>query len=370
LHVVLKSYAPAEVPRPMFCALFPLLIQTALFNEDGSILQACVQCFTDLVSMNSSQISAFEMEDASHSQRQSGVDSLLQAMSRLVSFESEGEETLSVGYLLASVLLTFAGNGSINIETVQSIFRTVATKISNTSNAVIIQDYIVCFSRLFLMHVPQVMEFMANSTIEVAQGGTTVAVNALERIMTVWLEYQEFFRGSYRTKICLLALAKIVLSNDARITSLSVKGDLRVDVNEGRVTRSSRHKSEAVYQSIPWAVRAFQILARTVDDSSECADDEDEWTDEGDSSADGEEMLLSDMIGDDGRGIYDDDDDEAMDEGISECVPFFKVDLQMELHQFFALLASTEAANFQHYISNLSPEEQRIVQDALRKRAQ
>ena len=368
LHVVFKSYAPAEVPRPMFCALFPLLIQTTLFNEDGFVLQACAQCFTDLVSTNSSQISAFEMEDASHSQRQNGVDSLLQAMSRLVSFESDGEETLSVGYLLASVLLAFAGNGSINIETVQSIFRMVATKISSTSNAMIIQDYVVCFARLFLMHVPQAMELMANTTIEVPQGNATVTANALERIMTVWLEYQEFFRGSYRTKICLLALAKIVLSNDARIASLSVKGDLRVDINEGRMTRSSRCKSEAVYQSIPWTVRAFQILARTVDDTSECADDEDEWSNEDDSSADGEEMLLSDMIGDDGRGIYDDgDEEEGMDEGICESDPFFKVDLQTELQQFFGLLASTEAAKFQHYFNHLNPEEQRILRDSLRK---
>ena len=164
-------------------------------------------------------------------------------------------------------------------------------------------------------------------------------------------------------------MGKIAVAGDARVLNLVVPGDLNVDMNEGRRTRSSRQRegnsgSDFTYKQVPWPLRAFQILARSID----CESEEEEMWEEDSDGEDFEdeeeysEMLLSDMIGDNGKSIFcDSDDDEEINEMCYQEDALFDADLQGELNRFFKTFAQNDPVTFSQCASTLNIEEQNVL---------
>ncbi len=77
--------------------------------------------------------------------------------------------------------------------------------------------------------------------------------------MASWTRWQENFSGSLDVKASLAALGKIFRSTDPRVDAIKVPGELVVDVNAPRVTRSQKKASDTWYFQFSNTLFCFNI---------------------------------------------------------------------------------------------------------------
>jgi hypothetical protein len=370
LHVIIGSYEPPlTLPKVYIEQVYPLTIEIGLKSEDNAIVLSCSNCLESFVHVSASQIAA--------SGNGSGLNLLLSVISRLLSQETSEGAALSVGNLVSQVMLKM--QGMLTNDMIKSMFKLLVAKLCLTGNRTFRQNLIMCFVRVFHVHGPLVLNLLANVNVQIVHNGQAQQTNALTALLTIWIANQESFQGKCGTKISLLAMAKIAVGGDVRVLNLIVPGDLNVNLNEGRRTRSSRHRTgqggdEFTYKQVPWPLRAFQILARSIDNNTE--EEEDMWEEGSDGEDEFEdeeeygEMLLSDMIGDNGKSVFcdDSDDDDETNEMCYKDDALYNSDLQAELTLFFQAFARNDSVTFSQCASTLNIDEQRVLKDLVDSR--
>ena len=212
----------------------------------------------------------------------------------------------------------------------------------------------------------------------------------LSIFLHIWNDQVEYMDGYYISKLNALSMFKMILLRDPGVENVVVEGDEIVDVTEGRRTRSS--KKHFMYQQIPWPLRAFQTLARLLDDprrnigSGTDVDDlmmMQEFAQEGALFEDGlmgslgeddddfAKYDLSDVIGKDGKSIFDFDsagglarseqielekmemNDECRHDVSAINDEYYQANLQEELRSFFWALWKENKQMYEHCLKHL-----------------
>ena len=123
----------------------------------------------------------------------------------------------------------------------------------------------------------------------------------LSTFLTIWNYHDpDLLEGMYMVRLSVRMMGKLILLRDPDIENVIVDGDEIINVNEGRRTRSSKKKIN--YQQVPWPLRAFQSMARRVDDPR---DDDGAKDDFGDTFG-GDDMLMMQQFAKEGGLLGDD----------------------------------------------------------------
>ena len=371
-------------------AALPVVLQFMQVSEDNAGLASGTACLSVLVyasrttllsvSVPSSVPSTTATSSAMAVNTVNAVESILSVVSRLLSPSLPEQSAVRVGSLVTQLMTCVGGNGtqdnqngnnngnnssgigcplSLSVQT--QLCNAMLIRLIHGKTGDLTESIVVFFARMLHRNVEHMVGMLTSMQVQLVQGGPIVS--GFVALMQRWVVEQASFAGTFQVKVTLLGLALLFTRYGSHISQITVQGDLVVNVNEGRRTRSSG-KRQPVYEQVPLPLRIMQLLLRVVDEPED--DDEEEEFGSGMGSSgmgssgmgssgigssgifapadDFEEFMLSDMGG---PGFWD---DEEMDEGVEtrDVVedPLYCVDLQEQLVLFFKQRTTEEMNAF------------------------
>ena len=76
-----------------------------------------------------------------------------------------------------------------------------------------------------------------------------------------WTKWQENFTGSLNVKVSLAALGKVFRTQDPRLEAITVPGELIVDINAPRATRSKKVQNDK-WSVVPLKLKILYIFTK------------------------------------------------------------------------------------------------------------
>ncbi|ETW01563.1 hypothetical protein, variant [Aphanomyces invadans] len=270
---------PAVAPLVVPVLLDPLL-GVLLTTDDGSLLQHGGDVLKYFVMHASPQLEQFKTTTGV-----SGLDGVMQVVAKLLSPGVSDSGAMAVGGLVTQVLLRLSA--VLPVVTVHQLLHAVSTRLGNAQMPSLIQSLCTVFARL-------VHSFGVKSILDALE-----SLGVLSFVVTTWIEHQDDFYGLYSMKVTLLALLKLLESQDPRVLSLVVKGEQLIETGSTRSLRSSTkaqsgsRSQQIQYSQVSFATKLVGLLAMTYvqfEDEAEAddmnsSDEEDGDDDYGDDEA-------------------------------------------------------------------------------------
>ena len=409
-HVIGNSTPP--LASAIITEVFPIVCELVGTADDNAIIINATNCLTCFVRLciNNELNQNFNFRNAANNNvtTANGIEAILNVTFRLldVSNESMQDQGLeSVGHLvyhLVSNMKDILGDGNI-----LKLLQFVILRMAKARYSSCINNLLTCILKLInkfgqiiinaLKFDCGVLKLKNPITGEIQEKKHTL----LSTFLTIWNYHDpDLLEGMYMVRLSVRMMGKLILLRDPDIENVVVDGDEIINVNEGRRTRSSKKKIN--YQQVPWPLRAFQSMARRVDDPRDDGGAKDDFGD----TFGGDDMLmmqqfakeggllgddgvfddnveddmfakydLSDMIGDNGKSIFDDFDRAGglsaeddllyeMEEMKDECRndisaigdEFYQVNVQVETREFLLNLLNSNSQMFDHCAKTLDTE--------------
>jgi importin-9 len=312
--------------------------------------------------------------NTSNNNNTTSIDAILFVVSRLLSPGFPEMGSACVGTLVTQIITCLSD--TLNSNIVKQLCHAMIMKLESCRFGDLKMNIILFFARLIHKDIHSIMSILMPMQIQCQDGQTE---SAFVTLMQSWTTEQQTFSGKFQVKATLLALPLIFQHYSGQCAQIMVNGDLVVDPNEGRMTRS-KGKKKLEYQSISLPLKIVQILLRAVDVPEEEYETDDDGMGVmggGSSSSsssssigggsvggggmssgifapaeDFEEFMLSDI----GSRLFweDEDEDDAETIDILED-PLYPVDLQQDLLMFFKQRTSQEINNI---ATNLNHDDQ------------
>lgn len=286
----------------------------------------------------------------------SGLDYIIHFIAKLLEPTGSDSDALFVGDLIVT-LIQKVGNGISPV--LPDLLTAVLHRLMNTEYQPFIQSLVMVFAHLVISQQETVFQFLCNTQINGKSG--------LEILMATWCENYDSFSGYYTMKVSAIALSKIYLSSDPRLSSITVKGEIIVNPNAGIVTRSRAKRNPDQYTAIPLPAKIIKLLAGDLSnalmseqappDEAESADEEGgDWEDVDDVFATRNDInLLSDML----ANIDDNDDEEDNPELKND--PIYQTDMKAYLADFFRNCNAHNVNNFNEICQTQLNEEDKMT---------
>ena len=230
-----EAACPLIVP-----VLFDPMLNLLLMTDDGSVLQHGGDCFKWFVTYAAPQLEQFTCK-LPHTQGKfgrirlrrirlgricritiespvldtiqigtNGVEGVMRVAAKLLSPAVSDSGAMAVGGLVTQVLLRFST--ILPLETVHALLHAISTRLVAAQMPSLIQALITVFARL-------IHSFGVATVLDALD-----AHQALDFVVTTWLENQLDFYGTYAVKVTILALLKLWDAQDPRVLSLVVQG--------------------------------------------------------------------------------------------------------------------------------------------------
>ncbi|TKY91057.1 hypothetical protein EX895_001056 [Sporisorium graminicola] len=379
--------ANAAALRGAVNVLCPNLFKVLSTSQDRDVLQNGIECLTVLVKKCTQ-----ELVDWKEPQSQTAsIDLMLQIIAKLLIPTNDSESGgLAVGDLVVA-LLRKAGDRIAHV--LPDLLNAMVQRVATAQTATFTQSLIVPVA--YLMHdndeqAKQVMDLL--ESIQVAPAAADASAesgNGLVVLCKKWVDNVETFQGFWAQRVSALALAKVLDSRRAFLTTTDVRGDILPD-NSGIIRTRSRAKTMPhQYTSVPMFAKIVKVLLKEWSSASRVAagggsggdgtrtpetDDEDgEWDDEYEPNAAGGKDdfgFLSDMLGPGGLDALQNDDDDGFgldDDEDLKSDPVYSMDLKSWLSQYLQHLAQTAGrASFEALLSpHLNAEEKTMLTSIL-----
>lgn len=210
---------PAHNHLPPFvceCTFEPLK-KVLLDAEDDEMVQLATEAFSYLV-LNT-EVSVVTPH----------LGSIVTVLDRLLSFDVSDVAAMHVGSLIVTIFTRF----STEIESMMpAILQAIANRLIQAKNISTTQNLLSVFCYLASVDAQQTVNFLYNMNVD----GTEK--NALQLIMTIWLDSFEVIKGERRTKDNVVALIKIYLLNDKRLAEMQVNDEIIPYEGDQIITRS------------------------------------------------------------------------------------------------------------------------------------
>jgi len=163
--------------------------------------------------------------------------------------------------------------------------------------------------------------------------------DGLSFVLGYWTKYHLEFNGDLGLKVSLDGLAKVFHSADPRLDAIYVPGDLVVDVNSARASRSKK-KDVDKWTTVPLRLKILQIILKdhqllelkphkTSTDEEDDDENEDAEDDEDDEADDDLDNLL-DLA----------DEDDEWEDPYERLDPLYNVDIQKYIQDWIKALAN------------------------------
>ena len=283
------------LPDGFVAASMPKLNRVLMSSSDPELLRPSTLAVKHILSHGHQQLFAW----TDPSTQKGGVETILVIIDRLLSPSIDDNAASEVG-ALAAELVEKAGSERLGPYLLQ-LLQAVALRLDTAEKAAFIQSLILVFARLSLTAAKDVIDFLSQVSIRAQNDGLSV-------VLSKWLENSINFAGYDEIRQNVIALSKIYLLQDQRISSINVKGDLIVnEASQGRIkTRSQAKKNPDTWTIIPADLKILKVLveelssastskfadpesaaaaAAAFDSENEDGDDADDWEDVGASGA-------------------------------------------------------------------------------------
>ncbi|KAF3000255.1 hypothetical protein E8E13_007925 [Curvularia kusanoi] len=241
---VLAEYGPEPLPPGFVAATMPKLTRLLLGATDEELLKAATIAVKNIIAHDHQQL--FEWRDDTG---KAGLEVVLLIISRLLSSASD-HAAGEVGALAAEVVEK-AGHERLG-PYLEELLRSVAARLATAEQAHFIQSLTLVFARLSLNHASEVVEFLAQQSIN--------SQNGLQVVMAKWLENSINFAGYDEIRQNVIALSKLYDLKDHRLAEIQVKGEL-IPNTDGRImTRSRARTNPDRWTIIPATLKILKVL--------------------------------------------------------------------------------------------------------------
>jgi hypothetical protein len=345
LLAVLVEYGSEPLPPGFVAATFPKLTRLLMESTEGDVLRPGAETAKWIIFHDHQQV--FGWQDANG---RSGLEVCLHVIDRLLSSSVEDNAATEVGGLAAE-LVDKAGQERLGPYLPQ-LLQAVANRLATAQAAPLIQSLILVFARLSVNSAHDIVEFLSQIQINGESG--------LQVVIVKWLENSVNFAGYDEIRQNVIALSKLYSLNDARLAQISVKGDLIINADDGRIkTRSRAKQNPDQYTMVPAPLKIVKLLidellsasgANAAANAAAAAisnadfdydDDEEGWEDDNDTLDLGIAATKNDLMSFmEGPGLRQPDDET-----------------QTFLTEFFIQCGRENVANFQEWYNMLSGEE-------------
>ncbi|POR35350.1 Importin subunit beta-5 [Tolypocladium paradoxum] len=346
LLAVLAEHGSEPLPDGFVAATFPKLNRLLMESNEGEVLRPGSETVKWILMHDHQQV--FNWQDGNGV---SGLEVCLRIIDRLLKPEIEDNSASEVGGLAAE-LVEKAGQERLGPYLPQ-LLQAVATRVDSAHAAPFIQSLILVFARLSLAGAHDVVEFLSQLQFNGQSG--------LQIVLTKWLENSVSFAGYDEIRQNVIALSKLYSLNDPRLAQITVKGDLIVGADDGRIkTRSRAKQNPDQYTIVPATLKIVKVLIEELLSASgagaaaiaasaaiaanadlDSDDDDDGWEDEDDTLDLSLGATKADLMSFMEAGGQRRRDDET----------------QAYLTEFFIRCARENVANFQEWYNMLSEDE-------------
>jgi hypothetical protein len=360
--------AGKELSLPFLELSLPCVLQFMTVSDDNAGLCSGAACLSAIIysaklSLQSVRLPNTNRGTSSTSSSTSTIDAIFSVVSRLLTPTFSEMGAACVGTLATQIVLCF-GN-TLSSDILHQLWHAMIMRLDTCRYGDLKMNIVLFFARLIHKDINSIVSVLMSMQIQGQDGQRKSAFAAL---MQCWTTEQPSFSGQFQVKATLLALSLIFQQYGGQCGQIMVKGDLIVNVNEGRRTRS-QGKRKLEYQSIPLPFKIVQLLLRAVDEPDE---DEGPTAEEqgmgmgtgmGMSSGifapaeDFEEFMLSDI----GSSMFWEEEEEEV--ATQEIVDdeLYMVDLQQRLLLFFKQRTAEEMNNIGIALNNDDSTKLRVV---------
>jgi len=295
--------------------LGPHLVELLLKTEDTSLLKSGADCLTAIVRRLGAQLG-------------SRIPQIAQIAARLLDPTLSDLTSASAGPLVTSLVTLVADQLG---PALPELLRAVVMRLTNSRLPVLTQSLVLVFARLANTHMQAVFDFLSSVVVNSQDG--------LSFVLGYWTKYHLEFNGDLGLKVSLDGLAKVFHSADPRLDAIYVPGDLVVDVNSARASRSKK-KDVDKWTTVPLRLKILQIILKdhqllelkphkTSTDEEDDDENEDAEDDEDDEADDDLDNLL-DLA----------DEDDEWEDPYERLDPLYNVDIQKYIQDWIKALAN------------------------------
>lgn len=355
--------SPLPLSDQLMLNLFPVAIQVTLTTDDNSVLQSGGECLRSYIAVSPDQILAFTDPNG-----KSGVVHILAVAEHLLNPTSSEFSATFVGKLVTTLIQKVGNRLGDHLDL---LLKAVLSKLQGSQTLTVIQSLIMVYAHLVHSQLEAVLNFL--TSVPGPMGNS-----ALHFVMTEWVGRQQAFFGSYETKVCVMALGKLlqhgVNTNDSRLMEIMVKGD-QIH-SSARATRSQSKPEQ--WTQIPLLAKLFKILVNEmqsifeeVEEVEEDVSEDEGWEDSQDSQDSDSSFHATNGAAGSGDGKIDlskllapaeeyleDSEDEDPE---NRADPLYAVDLKQYLMNFLREFC-VQPYFPQHFAAHLTPTEQKTLQ--------
>lgn len=359
LTIFMRKKPVDDLLPPLVCEHTFEPLTNILFNaEDDDIIQLATEAFSYLV-LNT------------------GIDlisprlgSIVAVLDRLLSFDVSDVAAMHVGSLIVTIFTRF----SSEIENMMpAILQAAAKRLIQAKNISTTQNLLSVFCYLASVDAQQTVDFLSNMELD---GNDQ---NALQLIMSIWLESFEVIKGERRTKENIVALIKIYLLNDKKLSEMQVNGDIIPYDGDQIITRSMARQMPDRYTQVSVYTKIIKLFVAELSFQDRQSDPERFMTGSGvnphDNGSEGgseddwedvEDVLdyekLQEYVDEDDQGGVDDDQGDFFTE-VEKA--YCDQSIREILVSFLKGIAANNVSGFRNIYSSLSESEKKILSENL-----
>ncbi|KAG5349551.1 hypothetical protein C0989_003209 [Termitomyces sp. Mn162] len=237
-----------------FALVAPSLFKCLGEAEDRDVLQSGISCLTAIILKDSSQLISWNDGNG-----RSGLDYTLTLIAKTL--ESPDEfGGLVIGDLIIHLLRTVGGS---ILPVLPQLLQAMIGRMTSAKTATFLQSLVIPFA--FLINNQR------DTVLSLLEGMTVAGRSGLDILVQTWCENGETFHGFWQTRISILGLIQLFVSEHPNLQHLIVKGDIIVnDTNKNVImTRSRTRKTPTEFTSIPFPVKALKLILRDLQSRGE-----------------------------------------------------------------------------------------------------
>ncbi|KAG0672321.1 hypothetical protein C6P45_003005 [Maudiozyma exigua] len=224
-----KKPGEGSLPIQITEYMFEPLVDILKFSTEEETLQLTTDAFSYLIYNSERSVVVPHLEAVVH------------ILERLLSIDVSDSAAMNVGTLIVTILTKF----STEIQSlIPVILKAAVTRLINSKNISTQQNLISLLCLLTCSDVTQTLDFLCQLQNE-SQDNDLVC-----KVLNKWFESFEVIRGEKKIKENILALSKLYMSSDPRLSELRVNGDLIPYDGDLIITRSMAKKMPDQYTQI------------------------------------------------------------------------------------------------------------------------
>lgn len=235
-----KKPGEGSLPTQITAYMFEPLVDVLRFSTEEETLQLTTDAFSYLIYNSDPAIVVPHLETVVH------------ILERLLSIDVSDSAAMNVGTLIVTILTKF----STEIQSlIPVILKAAVTRLINSKNISTQQNLISLLCLLTCSDATQTLDFLYQLQDE-AQDNNLVC-----KVLNKWFESFEVIRGEKKIKENILALSKLYMSSDPRLSEIRINGDLIPYEGDLIITRSMAKKMPDQYTQISPFAKIVKLFA-------------------------------------------------------------------------------------------------------------